>query len=110
MTGFHAHRHTSLLTRLRTHRLPRLVAAQHPETEAGLVPAQVHLHVLVVRSWGNETTGAIQIRLSPHFQVMSSLFLNSVTVEVFVFYLSSPQGKPSSVGQVLEIKRCGKHP
>lgn len=50
MTGFHAHRHTSLLTRLRTHRLPGLVAAQHPETKAGLLPAQVHLDVLVLRS------------------------------------------------------------
>ncbi len=50
MTGFHAHRHTSLLTRLRTHRLPRLVPAQHPETKAGLLSAQVHLDVLVLCS------------------------------------------------------------
>lgn len=48
MTGFHAHRHTSLLTRLRTHRLPRLVPAQHPEPEAGLLSAEVNLDVLVV--------------------------------------------------------------
>lgn len=33
VTGCHAHRHTSLLTCLRTHRLPRLVPAQHPEAE-----------------------------------------------------------------------------
>lgn len=51
MTGFHAHRHTSLLTCLRTHRLPCLVPTQHPETEAGLLPAQVHLNVLVLRSY-----------------------------------------------------------
>lgn len=48
MTGFHAHHHTSLLTRLRTHRLPRLIPAQHPETEPRLLPAQVDLDVLVV--------------------------------------------------------------
>lgn len=50
MTGFHAHRHTSLLTRLRTHRLPSLIPAQHPETEAGLLSAEVHLDVLILRS------------------------------------------------------------
>lgn len=57
MTGFHAHRHTSLLTGLRTHRLTRLVPAQHPETEARLLAPQVHLHVLVVGAYGQSGTG-----------------------------------------------------
>lgn len=56
MTGFHAHRHTSLLTRVRTHRLPRLISAQDPEAKAGLLPAEVNLHVLVLCSWSTKTT------------------------------------------------------
>lgn len=55
-TGFHTHRHTSLLTCLRTHGLTRLVPAQHPEPEARLLPPQVHLHVLIVGAYG-ETDG-----------------------------------------------------
>lgn len=61
MTGFHAHRHTSLLTRLRTHRLPSLIPAQHPETKARLLSAEVHLDILVLRSWSDTTTNDVKV-------------------------------------------------
>lgn len=77
MTGFHAHRHTSLLTRLRTHRLPGLVPAQDPETEPRLLSAQVDLDVLVLCSCSNMSTDDIQILLAyDDLQPENILFLN----------------------------------
>lgn len=110
MTGFHAHCHTSLLTRLRTHRLPGLVPAQHPETKPRLLSAQVHLNVLVLRSWINITTDNIKILLAYKIWSLKKFSFLTVSQQGFDFYLRSPQEKLSLVGQVLDRKRRREQP
>lgn len=100
MTGFHAHRHTSLLTRLRTHRLPRLVPAQHPETEARLLSAQVHLDVLVLGSWSDTTRDNVTFVC---FKVVSS-------TEMRWGFLPEESTGKTVLAWPGSRKRCRRHP
>lgn len=61
--------HTSLVTGVRTHSLHRLVSPQDAEAEARLLPQQVHLHLLVLRTWQVQSNNKVfmcERRLSNH--------------------------------------------